>query len=102
MALHNLLGEVASEKTAEELLSELATLSFVLSSLAHSLGALSPDTSGRLRVNVESGSVSVSAVTAMNGVGTMAPLGGTVNASYDQYGQMMQGPNSNRNQIEVS
>lgn len=92
MALKNVFGDLALEET-------LQTLSVTLGALAHSLGTLSPDSTGRLRVVPETGTIAT--VTTVSSV-TNVVSAGNYQMSYDQYGQMMQGVHSIRNCIQVS
>ena len=96
MGLRNAFEEVSTEQT-------LARLAHVLGTLSHTLSVLSPDAFGRLRVNPEGTSVAASGTVAISSVtanGLVGPT--TIQASYDQYGQMMIGASQIRNQIGVS
>ena len=96
--------------TSAELTQSLQELSFVLRALSHSLGILSPDNAGRLRVTLSEVGVSLTGGSTSLAGGGMSAVGlvpfqtGTtfVSAAYDQYGQMMQGPMAIRDRINVT
>lgn len=83
MALQNLLGDLALEGSIQQIAQ-------YLEQIASSMGRLYPDTSSRMRVNVETGTLS-----GMNSVGGF-------NMQYDQYSQCMVGAEAVRSKIVVS
>lgn len=90
MALKNLFGEIGLESTLQK-------IAVYLAEIAQNIGRMYPDTSGRMRVNIETGTLTT--VTTL----TNASQIGGVNASYDQYCQMQMTVNSSiRNQISIS
>lgn len=83
MALQNLLGDLALEGSMQQIAQ-------YLEQIASSIGRVYPDTSGRTRINVETGTLS-----GLNAVGGY-------NMQYDQYSQCMVGAEAVRNKIVVS
>ena len=85
MALRNAFGGLALQET-------LAQIGVYASRIASSLGFMSYDTSGRLRVILADNASPISNMGAAGGY----------NMQYDQYGQMMQGAMNLRARINVS
>lgn len=83
MALQNLLGDLALEGSMQQIAQ-------YLEQIASSIGRMYPDTAGRTRINIETGTVS--GLTAVGGY----------NMQYDQYSQCMIGAEAIRNKIVVS
>jgi hypothetical protein len=89
MAIRNLFGELGLEET-------LQSVVHYLKSLAGSIGQVYPDTAGRIRVNVETGTLStVTTVTNINGQSGYS-------TAYDQYCQMMTNASYIRSRITTS
>jgi hypothetical protein len=86
--LKNVFGEIGLEKTLQK-------IGYYLASIANNIAKMYPDTSGRMRVNVETGTVAVSTLS------NVAAVGG-YNAQYDQYSLMQGNANGIRAQIKVT
>ena len=85
MALKNAFGGLALQET-------LSQISLLISRISSSLGFISYDTSGRMRVVLADGASTLAGINAASGI----------NMNYDQYGQMMQGAMGLRGRVSVS
>lgn len=92
MALQNLFGKLGLEST-------LNTIAYFLQQIATNIGKMYPDTSGRMRVNVETGTLA--SVTTVTTLGNQTMQSG-YQTNYDQYAQIQMCANSIRSQIKVS
>lgn len=86
MALQNLFGDLGLDATLQKIAQFLQAIS-------NNLGKMYPDTSGRMRVNVETGTLAtLTNQTQQSGFAT----------SYDQYAQVQMCASAIRSQIKVS
>jgi hypothetical protein len=92
MALRNLFGDLGLDATLQK-------ISQYLQIIASTSGSTYPDTAGRMRVNIESGTLpTVSTVGTVNNV---AAVGG-FSSTGDQYYQALNGANYIRSRITTS
>lgn len=92
MALYNPFGKMGLESTLQK-------MAFFLAQLASTIGKIYPDTAGRMRVNVELGTLtSVATITTL---GNQTMQSG-FQTSYDQYAQVQMCASAVRSQIKVS
>lgn len=92
MALKNLFGDIGLEGTLQKIAQ-------YLQQIAANIGRMYPDTSGRMRVNVETGALSsVATVTTLSN----QTMQSGYQTSYDQYAQLQMTASAVRNQIVVS
>jgi hypothetical protein len=89
MSLKNVFGDIGLEKTLQK-------IAFYLGAISNNIAKMYPDTSGRTRVNVETG--------ALSSVGTLSNISATggYNAQYDQYAQIQSTITPIRAQIKVT
>lgn len=83
--LKNVFGEIGLEKTLQK-------IGYHLAAIASTISKLYPDTAGRMRVNIETGTVTVGNVASVGGYG----------AQYDQYSLIQGNANAIRAQIKVT
>lgn len=86
MALSNLFGQLGLDGTLQKIAQYLEQIS-------STMGRTYPDTSGRMQVNVITGTIAT-----VSNVGSI----GTYNAQYDQYCQMMGNASYIRSRITTS
>lgn len=92
MALVNLFGEMGLEKTLQK-------IAVYLQQIAGNIGRMYPDTSGRMRVNVEAGVINT--VTTVSTLTNQSQQSG-IFTNYDQYAQVQMCAQGIRNQIKVT
>ena len=86
MALQNLFGNLGLDATLQKIAQFLQAIS-------NNLGRMYPDTSGRMRVNIETGTLTtLTNQTQQSGFST----------SYDQYAQVQMCASAIRSQIKVT
>lgn len=99
---HGQEGEAVDVSENTPLPVAIKDLTEIMRILARSLGVLNPDALGRLRVTGAEVTQPVTGNVGITGVGSFGIYAGVISPSYDQYGQMMQGPMQLRSAIVVT
>jgi hypothetical protein len=95
MALVNVFGKLGLDGTMQKIAQ-------YLQQIAANIGRMYPDTSGRMRVNVEAGTINtVTSVTSMTTLNNQQQQSGYF-TNYDQYAQLQMCANGIRSQIKVT